>query len=143
MGIIIIMKIITAMIIIVGMTKLHHHYLHYHEDYHHYDNYCSFGQAESSFRLKSKIINIIVVIVLVVGVSTAYHLARRGHDVLLLEKTELTAGYKATSNWTRQHCRVNITTKTKRQCCLKLDHSLYRKAIRFFSTAGALVVITV
>ena len=32
-----------------------------------------------------------------VGVSTAYHLARRGHDVLLLEKTELTAGYKASS----------------------------------------------
>ena len=28
----------------------------------------------------------------IVGVSTAYHLARRGHDVLLLEKTELTAG---------------------------------------------------
>ena len=28
----------------------------------------------------------------VVGVSTAYHLARRGRDVLLLEKLELTSG---------------------------------------------------
>ena len=30
----------------------------------------------------------------VVGVSTAYHLARRGRDVLLLEKLELTSGGK-------------------------------------------------
>ena len=28
----------------------------------------------------------------IVGVSVAYHLARRGRDVLLLEKTDLTAG---------------------------------------------------
>ena len=28
----------------------------------------------------------------IVGVSIAYHLARRGRDVLLLEKTDLTAG---------------------------------------------------
>ena len=34
----------------------------------------------------------------VVGVSTAYHLARRGRDVLLLEKLELTSGLHGSSD---------------------------------------------